>query len=39
MQKTKVETINELKKELSSIENLYKSNCVNWSGTTSDTNE
>lgn len=39
MKKTRIETINELKKELSDIENLYKSKCVNWTGTTSDTNE
>jgi hypothetical protein len=39
MKKTRIETINELKKELSDIENLYKSKCVNWTGTTNDTNE
>lgn len=39
MKKTRKETIDELKKELSNIENLYKSKCVNWTGTTSDTNE
>ncbi len=39
MKKTRNETIIELKKEFSSIENLYKSKCVNWSGTTKDTNE
>jgi len=39
MKKTRIETINELKKELSNIENLYKSNCVNWKGTTKDTDE
>ena len=33
------QTINELKKELSTIENLYKANCVNWIGTTNNTNE
>jgi hypothetical protein len=39
MKKTRIETINELKKELSDIENLYKSKCVNWTGTTKDTDE
>lgn len=39
MKKTSKETINELKKELPNIENLYKSKCVNWTGTTSDTDE
>lgn len=39
MKKTKIETIKELKKELSHIENLYKSKCVNRTGTTKDTNE
>ncbi len=39
MKKTRIETINELKKELSNIENLYKSKCVNWTGTTKDTDE
>lgn len=39
MKKTKKETIDEIKKELSVIENLYKSKCVNWTGETSDTNE
>jgi len=39
MKKTKIETITELKKELSDIKNLYKSKCVNWTGKTSDTNE
>lgn len=39
MKKTRKETIDELKKELPNIENLYKSKCVNWTGTTSDTNE
>jgi len=39
MKKTRTETINELKKELSNIENLYKSKCVNWTGTTKDTDE
>lgn len=39
MKKTRIETINELKKELSNIENLYKSKCVNWIGTTKDTDE
>lgn len=36
---TRLETINELKKELSNIENLYKSKCVNWTGTAKDTGE
>jgi len=39
MKKTRKETIDDLKKELSIIENLYKSKCVNWTGTTSDTKE
>jgi len=39
MKKTKKETIDELKKELSSIDNLYKAKCVNWTGTTSDTKD
>jgi hypothetical protein len=39
MKKTRIETIKELKKELSKIENLYKSKCVNWTGTTKDTDE
>lgn len=39
MKKTRKETIDELKKELSNIENLYKSKCVNWTGTTKDTDE
>ena len=39
MNKTKFETIKELKKELSSIENLYKSKCVNRTGTTKDTDK
>lgn len=39
IKKNKQETIYELKKELSSIENLYKSNCVNWTGKTIDTDE
>ena len=39
MKKTRNETIGELNKELSSIENLYKSKCVNWTGKTKDTNE
>ena len=39
MKKTKQETIDELKIELSSIENLYKSKCVNWTGKTKDTDE
>lgn len=39
MTKTILETINELNKEFSHIENLYKANCVNWSGTTKDTDE
>ena len=38
-EKTKIETIKELKKELSSIENLYKAKCINWTGKTKDTNE
>lgn len=39
MKKTKKETIDELNIELSTIENLYKSNCVNWTGKTKDTSE
>ena len=39
MKKMKKETIDELNKELSNIENLYKSKCVNWTGETIDTNE
>jgi hypothetical protein len=39
MKKTRKETLDELKKELSNIENLYKAKCVNWTGNTSDTNE
>lgn len=39
MNKSRNGTIIELKKEFSKIENLYKSNCVNWSGKTSDTDE
>ena len=33
------QTINAIKNELANIENLYNSNCVNWTGKTSDTNE
>jgi hypothetical protein len=36
---TKQQTIDELKIHLSSIENLYKSKCVNWTGKTKDTDE
>ncbi len=39
MKKTKKETIDELKKEFSNIENIYKSKCVNWTGTTKDSDE
>ena len=39
MRKTKQETIDELNIELSTIENLYKSKCVNWTSTTKDTDE
>ncbi len=39
MKKTKKETIDEFKKEISDIENLYKSKCINWTGKTKDTNE
>jgi hypothetical protein len=39
MKKTRKETIDELAKELANIKNLYKSKCVNWTGTTSDTKE
>ncbi|MCH8942111.1 MAG: hypothetical protein IIA48_06710 [Bacteroidetes bacterium] len=39
MKKTKQETLNDLNNELSSIENLYKSGCVNWIGKTKDTDE
>ena len=39
MKKTNKETIDELTKELSNIENLYKSKCVNWIGKTKDTDE
>jgi hypothetical protein len=39
MKKTRKEIINELKKELCNIENLYKSKCINWTGATSDTKE
>lgn len=39
MKKTKTETIIELRKELSNIVSLYKAKCVNWIGTTSDTDE
>ncbi|MCO5252465.1 MAG: hypothetical protein M9949_13745 [Candidatus Kapabacteria bacterium] len=37
--KTKLETINELEKELPFIKDLYKDNCVNWTGKTKDTDE
>jgi len=33
------QTITAIKNELANIENLYNSNCVNWTGKTSDTNE
>lgn len=39
MKRTRKETIAIFNKELSNIETLYKSNCVNWKGTTKDTNE
>ena len=39
IQKKRQKTINTLKKELSSIGELYKADCVNWSGQTIDTNE
>ena len=39
MKKTKIETINEFKKELLAIKDLYKASCINYSGTTSDTDE
>ncbi len=39
MEKTRKETIDEFKKGLSNIGNLYKSKCVNWTGTTKDTDE
>ena len=37
--KTKKETIDALNNQYSSIENLYKLDCVKWTGKTSDTNE
>lgn len=39
MKYSKQQTIDEQIKELVEIENLYKANCVNWKGTTNDTNE
>lgn len=39
MKYCKQETIDELKNELSSIEYLYKSKCINWTGKTKDTDE
>jgi len=36
---TKNQTITEIKKELSNIESLYNSKCVNWTGKTNDTDE
>jgi hypothetical protein len=37
--KTKDQTINDLRKELLKVEDLYRSGCVNWTGTTSDSKE
>jgi hypothetical protein len=39
MKKTRLETIEELNKELETIEILYKAKCLKWSGTTTDTDE
>ena len=39
IKKTKNENIEELKTKLSTIEDLYNSKCVNWSGKTIDTDE
>jgi hypothetical protein len=39
MSYTKNQTIIAIKKELSNIESLYKSGCVNWAGKTKDTDE
>lgn len=39
MGKTKKEVLNALDSELINIENLYKSKCVNWKGTTKNTQE
>lgn len=39
MQYTKNQVINTIQKELSNIESLYKSGCVNWRGKTKDTDE
>lgn len=39
MKYSKQETIDKLNIELAKIESLYKANCLNWSGTTSDSNE
>jgi len=36
---TKLETITELKDSVKAIENLYKANCINWTGITADTEE
>lgn len=38
MRKSKEEVIKVLKNELSNVETLYKSNCINWTGKTKDTN-
>lgn len=39
MSYTRLQTINQLNKEFSNIENLYKVNCINWTGKTEDTDE
>lgn len=39
MSYTKFETIEQLDREFSNIENLYKSNFINWTGKTKDTDE
>ncbi|GEQ86420.1 hypothetical protein ULMS_19280 [Patiriisocius marinistellae] len=39
MNYTRLETVKQLNWEFSNIENLYKSNCVNWKGKTKDTYE
>ncbi|MBC8213021.1 MAG: hypothetical protein H8E71_00035 [Candidatus Marinimicrobia bacterium] len=39
MKKSRNETLAEFKKEFSIIENLYKAKCINWSGSTNDSDE